>query len=191
MLAVAVLCIAVMLMIWSADPHCVVVSTLDGRHYTVCSRYGNRITAANKLAEINIMFVRIIKELKINHMDSGWGEGISYLASNYNPDVLGEHAPISITNTSYVTNKGQKIRMCLRKKHNRRIFHEMNIVKFVAIHELCHMMTYSMGHADDFWDAFKYVLHVAEGMGEIVIVDYESRPTRYCGMVVDHSPYFD
>ena len=36
-----------------------------------------------------------------------------------------------------------------------------NTLTFVAIHELAHIMTKSIGHGDDFWNNMRYLLSVA------------------------------
>lgn len=158
------------------------------RVYLVRGDFANKQQAADLLAHVNAMFVRVIKELKKNHAGGVWRDRILYLANNYNPDVLGEHIPTDLNYTSFVRGKGLQIRMCLRTPRDRRVFHDWNTIKFVALHEMCHMMTESMGHEDDFWDSFKFVLQVAGEMGELDLVDYELEPEGYCGISIDHSP---
>jgi hypothetical protein len=137
------------------------------------------------------MYVDLIKHLKKNRMNTRWAPNIQYLASNYNPDVLGEHIPWHTNYTSYVRNKGQKIRMCLRPEHDRRKFHDMNTLRFVALHELSHMMTESYGHEEDFWRAFQFILLEASELGMIDLVRYSNDPQPYCGIIITSNPAFD
>jgi hypothetical protein len=168
-----------------------VISSIDGSEYKVVNMYENTYDAANILAVINIMYVNIIKHLKHNKMNTIWKENIIYLANNYNPDVLQEHIPTDITLTSYVHNKGEKIIMCLRKIENRNTFYNINTLKFVAIHELAHMMTRSFGHENDFWEAFKFILSEASYLNMINIIDYSKSPEPYCGIIIKSSPIFE
>lgn len=170
---------------------CMVVSDVDKEPYTVREDYENKQQAANILGSINAMYVRLIKHLKQNHMHGIWGKNITYLANNYNPDVLGEHIPWSTDYTSYVRNKGTKIRMCLRTAKDRNKFHDMNTLRFVALHELSHMMTTTYGHKKDFWEAFKFILIEASKIGEIQLVRYKDAPQPYCGISITSNPAFD
>lgn len=174
---------------WQND--CMVVSRVDNEPYVVIDNFRNRHIAANILGEINLMYVTLIKHLKKNRMNTIWRDNIIYLTNNYNPDVLGEHIPTNLNYTSYVRNKGKKIRLCLRTRENRNIFHDMNTIRFVAIHELSHMMTESYGHEDDFWKAFKFLLFEAQSLGLIKLIDYKKDPQKYCGIVINSNPAHD
>lgn len=168
-----------------------VTSTIDREQYTVCEEYPNAQQAADILAEINAMYVRIITHLKRNRMNTKWAPEIEYLAKNYNPTVIGEHIPWNLNYTSYVSEKGKKIRFCLRVPGDRLRFHDMNTLRFVALHELAHLMTTSFGHEDDFWDAFRYLLLEAKALGEIKIIDYRRHHQDYCGIVIKSNPALD
>jgi hypothetical protein len=167
-----------------------VVSSVDHEEYSVREDYKNKQRAADILAEINQMYVRIIYHLKKTQMGSPWAANIVYLGENYNPTVLGEHIPTNLNYTSYVAQKGKKIRLCLRTPENRNVFHDMNTIKFVALHELSHMMVEPYGHEEQFWDAFRFILAEAAALGEIKIIDYSKNPIRYCGIPVNSNPIF-
>lgn len=175
--------------IWQND--CMVVSRVDDESYVVVERYNNKQRAADILGDINFMYVRLIKHLKYNRMNTKWGPNIQYLANNYNPDVLGEHIPWNLNYTSYVRNKGKKIRLCLRTQNDRSKFHDMNTLRFVALHELSHMMTESYGHEKDFWEAFQFMLLEANSLNMIDLIKYSQRPQKYCGILINSNPAFD
>ena len=46
----------------------------------------------------------------------------------------------------------------MRSKDNRQELVDMNTMMFVALHELAHVMTISIGHTTEFWDFFRYIL---------------------------------
>ena len=63
-----------------------------------------------------------------------------------------------------------------------------NLLLFVALHELSHIMTKSVGHKQEFWDNFKFVLKEAQDNGYYKCIDFSSRPQKYCGIEVTSSP---
>ena len=66
-----------------------------------------------------------------------------------------------------------------------------NTLTFVAIHELGHVMTESIGHKKEFWENFKFLLKNAVTMGLYKPVDYKKKPKDYCGMTITDNPYYD
>jgi predicted metal-dependent hydrolase len=62
---------------------------------------------------------------------------------------------------------------------------------FVGIHEIAHIMTKSVGHKDEFWNNFKFLLENAKEGGIYEPVDYKLKPREYCGMNITDNPYFD
>ena len=63
-----------------------------------------------------------------------------------------------------------------------------NIILFVAIHELSHIMTPENGHTPLFWDNMKYLLEQGSKMGIYKPVDYGKYPEMYCGMEITSTP---
>jgi hypothetical protein len=84
---------------------------------------------------------------------------------------------------------------CLQKSEkseevSRKLIDE-ELLFFVAMHELSHVMTKSVGHTKEFWDNFKFILTEANKANMYVPVDYEKTPKEYCGMNISNNPYFD
>ena len=88
--------------------------------------------------------------------------------------------------TSYSINKGQEIGVCIRSGINFYNIHNLNVIKFVFIHELAHVITISQQHSEEFWKNFKYLLH-----NLLKKIDYSTSPEEYCGMIISYSPFFD
>jgi hypothetical protein len=84
---------------------------------------------------------------------------IEMLIQRFNPDNISESTPDN-KYTSYSVNKGEKVIFCIRDKKTHKII-DSNTLMFVAIHELAHIMTISIGHGDDFWNNMKYLLTIA------------------------------
>ena len=89
--------------------------------------------------------------------------------------------------TSYSINKGEKIVLCVRNKNTNEIVDE-NVLLFVSLHEISHIMTVSVGHTEEFWDNFKFVLENAQSENIYKCVDYLNKPEEYCGIMVNNSP---
>jgi predicted metal-dependent hydrolase len=61
----------------------------------------------------------------------------------------------------------------------------------VALHELSHIMTTSIGHKQEFWQNFKFVLENAKEANIYQPIDYKKNPKEYCGMTINDNPYYD
>ena len=81
--------------------------------------------------------------------------------------------------------------MCLRQRNEREELVDENIITFVALHELSHVMTSSIGHKQDFWNNFKFLLENAKKANIYDPVDYKKEPQEYCGMNINDNPYYD
>ena len=178
-----------------------VKSNVDNMSYKVHAAYGKPKNAANTLAMLNKTAVDLLKHLKKKYKphdknsDSIIKSKIRFLLKNYDPDNIVENAPDNIhKSTSYTQNKGELLAMCLRPRDpndNNDVFHNDNILKFVLIHEMAHMMTYEYGHGRGFWINFKFLLQEAVEAGIYKPVSYRENPINYCGMDVDYNPLYD
>lgn len=92
---------------------------------------------------------------------------------------------------TYTINKGEKIVMCIKNyAQNQKIHDDFNILMFVGLHELSHIMSVSVDHTDEFWSNFRFILNNASKWGLYVPVDYTYDPVDYCKMVVNDNPHF-
>jgi len=66
-----------------------------------------------------------------------------------------------------------------------------NTLTFVAIHELAHVMTESVGHKTEFWQNFKFLLKNAVNIKLYTPIDYKKKNQKYCGMTITDNPYYD
>ena len=105
----------------------------------------------------------------------------------YNQENLSESEP-NTKYTSYSVNKGEKIVFCLRSKDDKQELSDLNLMMFVAIHELAHVMTKSVGHTEEFWDNFKYLLKKAMKLNIYKRHDFKNKPRSYCGTTITESP---
>ena len=112
---------------------------------------------------------------------------LARLVDNFNPDNFSENTPDS-KYTSYSVNKGEKIVFCIRDKDEAETLVQENIMMFVSIHELAHLMTKSVGHGPDFWTNFKILLKIAIDKGLYTHMDFNRKPEKYCGTKISDTP---
>ena len=122
-----------------------------------------------------------------NNIKNKLKEDILRLSKNFNPDAFSETTP-DAKYTSYSVNKGEKIVFCLRDKKDGEKLVKENIMTFVSIHELSHLMTKSVGHEPEFWSNFKLLLKISIDNGLYKNIDFNSTPKPYCGIQITDTP---
>lgn len=83
--------------------------------------------------------------------------------------------------TSYNVNKGEELVFCLRckKSHN---LHDINLLVYVAVHEMAHSGCPEIGHPPLFNKIFHFFLTESINLGIYKYENYNSYPVNYCGM---------
>jgi hypothetical protein len=163
-----------------------IISNVDGNTYCVRERSKLEL-AADKLAKVNQNMKSLVEHCK-NNFDSE--DRIKRLTEGFNPKKITETLPTSEF-TAYSENKGEKIAFCLdTEKNNKGGLIDLNTLTFVAIHELSHVASKSVGHTPEFWANFKFLLQEAEKINIYKPVDYSKNPKKYCGMEINDNPYF-
>lgn len=164
-----------------------IISSVDGKKY--CVRERNKLQqASNLLATVT----GNMKEL-VSYMGEKYSQrdNVKRLVENFNPRKIHETLPTS-EYTAYSENKGEKLAFCLNSdKNNNEKLIDKNTLTFVAIHELSHLMTASIGHNDEFWRNFKFLLENAVKLNIYNPIDYKNTPQKYCGMNISDNPYYD
>ena len=121
-----------------------------------------------------------------NDMKMKLKDDIERLSNNFNSDAFSETTPDS-KYTSYSVNKGQSVHFCIRSKSDDNLVKE-NIMTFVAIHELAHLMTKSICHDPEFWNNMRLLLKIAIDNGLYKNVDFNKKPEPYCGITISDTP---
>jgi hypothetical protein len=164
-----------------------VVSTVDGDKY--CVREREKLQdAVDLLAVATEKCKKLVKYVGEKYPDQ---ENVKRLVKGFDPKTVMETLPTS-EYTAYSENKGEKLAFCLNvnKADNSNLI-DINTLTFVAIHELSHVMTKSIGHKTEFWDNFKFLLKCAKEAGIHNPEDYKEKPKEYCGMTIRDNPYYD
>jgi len=163
-----------------------IISSVDGNKYCVRERK-NIHKVANLLAKVTGKMKRLVNIVGDKYSTN---EKCQQLKKNFNPKKIKEILPTS-SYTAYSENKGEKIAFCTTttKKGNKLI--DENTLTFVAIHELAHVMSESIGHTEEFWDNFKFLLKKAVEYNLYNPIDYGKKSKMYCGMEINDNPFFD
>ena len=165
-----------------------VKSSVDGQTYQVRDM-ADKQQAADMMAKIRLK----MKRLKI-HLESNFPDKPQVkLLKNFDAEAhrLGEATPDDEF-TSYSVNKGESVHFCLRQREggNESLVEE-NIVTFVAIHEMGHIVTKSIGHGPDFWNNFGWLLQESERIGIYIPQNFAAHPVSYCGMKITDEPKYN
>ena len=166
-----------------------VKSNIDGKNYLIRDM-PDKQEAADLIAKIRIK----LSNLKI-HVESKFPDKpqVKQLKKNFEavPSRILESTPDSDL-TSYSVNKGEAVHLCLRQreKGDESLVQE-DVMMFVAIHEMAHMITQTIGHGPDFWNNFGWLLKEAESIGLYKAKDFKAHPVKYCGMSITDQPSYD
>ena len=162
-----------------------VISHRDGNKY--CVRDSDRIQeSVELLAEATHRMKEVVKGMKEKYPQD---ERVKRLVAHFNPNRIVETLPTS-EYTAYSEGKGAKLAFCLRKHKYEMQLIDINTLTFVALHELTHLMTSSIGHKKEFWDNFTFMLEYATEAGLYRAVDYAKHPSEYCGLTIDSNPLY-
>jgi hypothetical protein len=157
----------------------------DGKRY--CVRDSSLLKeSVELLAEVNQRMQRMIAYLTKKYPTD---LRVQRLSKNFNPNKIVETLPTS-QYTAYSENKGEKLAFCLRQYKNSATLIDINTLTFVALHELSHLMSASVGHNEEFWTNFKFMLDNAVAAQIYDAVDYSKKPVEYCGMSINSNPYY-
>ena len=166
-----------------------IVSTIDGEKYCVRERK-NVQDASDLLARTTEKMTTLVEKLNVKYPENSGKENVRRLVKKFNPKKIVETLPTS-EYTAYSENKGQKIAFCLNKKKNdNNNLIDENTLMFVALHEMAHVASKTIGHNTEFWDNFAFLIEEAEIFELYTPIDYSKKNAEYCGMSITSSPYF-
>ena len=114
---------------------------------------------------------------------------IDQLNNNFNNNTIFYESDPNTNLTSYSVNKGEEIAMCMKSKQTNNL-HHMNLLMYVAIHEMSHIACPESGeksHGPLFKLIFHKFLEEAIILGIYVKQDYNKYPAEYCGMTLNTS----
>lgn len=163
-----------------------IISDVDGRKYCVREREKME-EASDLLAKTTQNMTKLVNHLKEKYPTRS---NVKRLVKNYNPRTIKETLPTS-EYTAYSENKGEKIAFCLNTKKNNNKLIDLNTLTYVALHEMGHVASETIGHNDEFWNNFKFLLNEAVTINIYKPIDYKTESVSYCGMELTDNPYYD
>lgn len=173
----------------SSYPLIPVKSNVDGKTYRVRDM-ADKQEAADLLAKLRLKLTSLCDHLEQKYPDK---TQVRQITTNFrsDPNRFLEATP-DAAHTSYSVNKGEEIHLCLRQRAtgDESLVNE-NVMTFVALHELAHVCTESVGHGPDFWNNFGWLLKEAEALGIYRYTDFQAQPVTYCGVSITDSPRYD
>jgi hypothetical protein len=164
-------------------------SSVDGRIYRVRDM-ADKKEAADLMARVRIKIDRLYVYLKDKFKDK---TQVKQLVNNFVPDPSRfEESTPAAEHTSYSVNKGEKVHLCLRQRDGtQESLVQENVMVFVSLHEVAHIITPTIGHGPDFWNNFAWILKQAEEIGIYKYQDFKAHPVSYCGISITDSPSYD
>jgi hypothetical protein len=159
-----------------------VKSEIDNLEYKV-RNLNDKTAAANTLSVIRSNLMRLVNYLEEKYPEK---ENVELLVKRFNPNNISEGTSDK-TQTSLTVDKGKQIIFCLRsrKAETENQIHNINILMYVAIHELAHIMSKSTHHTPEFMDNFFFLLKEASKIGIYNTEILEGGKQEYCGLEID------
>ena len=171
-------------------------SDIDNNMYTVRDVEDSQ-KAANMLSRIRKNML-ILRDHLVENSDSQYANMKPYI-DNLDRRIEGvifSESDGSNKYTSYSVNKGEQIVFCLRStkqfiKQQGDIqvgkIHDINLVMYVALHEIAHVACPEYGHTPLFKDIFAFFTKVASTIGIYKIIEFNTNTEEYCGLLISDS----
>jgi len=161
-------------------------SNIDENMYLV-RNLEDKLVAANMLSILKTNMFKLVDHLKENREDFKDEEQyIDQLVKNIKYVDVKESGEDSLY-TSYSVNKGEEIFFCLRSKRVKNKFHDINLIMYVALHELAHVATPERGHTSLFNKNFEFLASQAVKIGIYDKINFNDNPLEYCGLMITAS----
>jgi hypothetical protein len=171
----------------SRYPMSLVQSTVDKEYYLV-RNLPDKQEACDRLARVRAKILVLRTFLDQTYKDKPF---VKQIINNFDcsSERFSESTP-DAQYTSYSVNKGEKIFMCLRQRNEKEELVNENTILFVALHEMSHVGTSSIGHTPEFWNHFAWILEQAERVKIYEYTDFAAHPVEYCGVHITDSPTY-
>ena len=167
-------------------PDLVLVKANTDNHYYEVRNMDDKKQAADMLATVRNKLKLLVTKL-VQHYPND--KRVKLLQKRFKGDVLSELSSYADPKyTSYSVAKGEKIVFCLRSRDAQQRLVSMQTLMFVAIHELAHVMSISIGHTEEFWNNMRFLLANAIVWKLYKPINYAEKPEPYCGLQITSSP---
>jgi hypothetical protein len=119
----------------------------------------DKVQAAAILGRVASGLRQVVTAMQQKHPDD---PNVAQMAMRFREEAISEGTHES-GYTSFSVNKGERIVLCIRNVDGTFVDH--NVVMYVALHELAHIMTPQVGHTALFWKNFRSLLDCSMEIG--------------------------
>ena len=155
-------------------------SNIDNHYYYV-SNLDNKQEIADMLASIKLNIKYLLEYLKNNPNDE-FKDYVKNLEENINSVDILENID-EYNYTSYSVNKGEELVLCVKNQKTNKLY-DINLIMYVVLHEISHIMCPEYGHGKLFQKIFNYITIQAINCGIYQDLDFEHNPKEYCGLTI-------
>ena len=181
---IAIIIIIIYLFLFHNKKNVILTEGRDNKKYLVYNDTNKHESAILLGDIINNMFK--LKDYLYENIDKypEFEKYIKQLYRNLNKErsLIYENDPNSKL-TSFSVNKGEEIAFCLKSKKTGKI-HDLNLLMYVALHEMAHIACPEIGHGSLFKKIFKFLTETAIEIGIYIMDNYERKNIEYCGMML-------
>jgi len=158
-------------------------SDLNGKEYFV-QNYPNKTEAAYMLSVIDARIALLRDHFEKN--PNKYPSFVPYIDRfcKRSKDLFIYENALDNDETAYTIGKGYETVICLRSKKNVGQLHDLNLVTYVALHEVSHIACPDKDHTPLFSTILRFFVDVAVSIGIYTKVNYQIDPHEYCGMIV-------
>jgi predicted metal-dependent hydrolase len=181
---IAIIVIIIYLFLFHNKKNIVLVDGRDNKNKYLVYDDKSKKDAAILLGDVTENMFKLRDYLYENIKDyEEFDKYIRQLHRNLNKDrsLIYENDPHSQL-TSFSVNKGEEIAFCLKSKKTGQI-HQLNLLMYVALHEMAHIACPEIGHGDLFKKIFKFLTETAIKIDIYQLDNYDEKPVEYCGMM--------
>lgn len=147
-------------------------SNTDGKIYKVRNnKYAQE--SSDVLGTINKRLSILVDSIRDN-------ENITFILPTEN--YLNEN--LFNMDTTYTINKSS-IYFCLSPRDSDTGIYDINTLMYVALHELAHIASKSIGHTIEFYGVFEQLKKFAIKYNIWKYTDYSKNPQEYCGLIIN------
>ena len=135
-------------------------SNVDGKYYKIRRGPDSQVRVDN-LALIKLKLGIIVNSLSNSEYSND--RNVKRLVNKWTSGVDIKEIGMLESDAAYVLNK-HKMSFCLRTSPRGGNIESLNLLTYVAIHELGHVMSIEVGHSTEFQANFKFLLNFSKGL---------------------------
>ena len=157
------------------------VKTTGSNNKTYYTRKNQADIAVEQLVKIDDFLLKLNKLLVKEHPDH------ILIQKKLKKPITLKELPDNSKHIAYTLNKNN-LYICLRDKSGK-FEDQYNRIYFVAMHELAHIITKSVGHTEEYWDNYRLVLKTALDNDLYEYKNYYEEPVEFCNKKITSTPY--